>query len=147
MSGVKDEATTDKILDWWAAGYSASMISRKLAEEGLPRKSRGAISGIAMRARLRGDQRGEQDGRKRLPNAPAYKVSRAVTPAIEPPKPDFVIVNNPDEYPRVGIMELELSHCRWPYDSPAGVVYCGAPRALKSYCTFHHKLSYVKIEK
>lgn len=60
------------------------------------------------------------------------------------------IIENREEAPltqRKTILELDNTHCRWPYGHPgeAGFFYCGAPDAdvieHRPYCAFHARIA------
>lgn len=47
--------------------------------------------------------------------------------------------------PRVGLLDLQFFHCRWPLDErgPDGfTVFCGAPKCEGSYCKAHARMAY-----
>ena len=66
-------------------------------------------------------------------------------PAPRRPPPPMRIEDIPVPVPRdIGLMDLAPRDCRWPVnDPPRGgpYLFCGAPKAVGSYCAYHHHLS------
>lgn len=59
----------------------------------------------------------------------------------EPPKPPVARM--------VSLMDLDADACRFPINDPrnADFGFCGAPKAGRTYCAFHHRLCYRPAEK
>jgi GcrA cell cycle regulator len=68
--------------------------------------------------------------------------TRALLPKEIPPTPP-VSVSIP-EMRLVTMMQLTDQHCRYPIDTPTGILFCGrAPDGQPPYCQAHAKLCYM----
>jgi hypothetical protein len=92
----------------------------------------------------------------KIPAQPAEVIMPKRKPVAEPVAPVLQLVWPVDpmvsEAPSVedgkpiGLMDLRHSSCRFIVDNadPQRALYCGRPKARKSYCADHAKLCYVK---
>ena len=149
-----------KVVELWNQNLTGTEIAKEM---GL---TRNAVLGLIFRLRSRGDVELRHDipVELRKPQPP-----REPKPKIEKPKkvkrenvvvfkprevslpkfrPDpaqivmeFVMPANP-----ITLMELGPNSCRYilSVDTPVGAVYCGEPKAIKSYCMHHASLCYYK---
>ena len=149
--GNTEEFKTE-VLKLWDAGKSSSAIADILAERGFPKKSRNAIGGIIDRARRKGNAKAKKKERtpakpkapKALPGRPRQAKS---TSKSAKPLPDLVTFN-PEDFPKVTLMELRENHCRWPIGEPGheSFRFCGAPKSTASYCSCHAQIAYQPTE-
>jgi GcrA cell cycle regulator len=124
------------LIQRWAEGISASLIAD---EFGLTRE---AVLGKAWRLRQQGKVLAPRDRdlplfqkpRGRPPRTPRVQPLQVAAPA---PEPVVFTPSNP-----VTIIDLELSHCRWPVSGEKeATFYCGEKAMYRRpYCPYHHEL-------
>ena len=117
-------------------GVNKNAVSGQAHRLGLPsRKPEGARLAITERRkpRLKTSHSGAIVAR-RVRMTARKKAMAAPPPPIEAPPT------------AVTLFDLERHHCRWPYDTPEGTVFCGA-HADTTYCPSHHAVAHTRIER
>jgi GcrA cell cycle regulator len=130
------------IIDLWQENISAQEIADRLGV------TKNTIVGKVTRIRNRG-----YDLRKRKPPEQVVAVARRtsvpkpVVPWVPAPRADPVI--EPKTVHVAGpkrLMDLGIDDCRYVISGElaSSYLFCGEPKAGKTYCAAHHKLCYVK---
>jgi GcrA cell cycle regulator len=136
----------------WADGLSASQIAAQIGGV-----TRNAVIGKVHRLGLSGRAKSPSSmvPRARKPRPASHSMrprmryhgNAALLPALSPElDPDYdPLANVVPMGPRVSIVELTESTCRWPIGDPgmAGFCYCGAQtKAERPYCPYHARVAY-----
>ena len=148
-----------KVKELWNEGKTSTEIAEVL------QITRSAVMGRVHRLRAKGEldfrvlptpkQAGQKPVTLSEPRKPVMPksmkgyegplIKRKYYPAVEK-KERAETPPSPDAFRYVALLDLEEQHCRYimGQDSHRGAYYCGEPKALHSYCTFHAKLCYRK---
>ena len=136
----------------WAEGLSASQIAAQLGGV-----TRNAVIGKVHRLGLSGRAKSPSSmvPRARKPRPASHSMrprmryhgNAALLPAMSPElDPDYdPLANVVPMGPKVSIVELTESTCRWPIGDPgtAAFCYCGAQvKAERPYCPYHARVAY-----
>lgn len=147
MIGWNDERV-ELLKKLWADGLSASQIAAQLGGV-----TRNAVIGKVHRLGL--------SGRAKTPSSSVPRVRKPRPAAMRPRlrfhgnaalAPQYELDEDPDPLanivpmgPRVSILELNESTCRWPIGEPGkeGFAYCGSQtKAELPYCPYHARIAY-----
>jgi hypothetical protein len=134
----------------WNEGKTGLQMAEELGT------TRSAVLGRAARMQAKGliakriDKAARVD---KIPVQPAEVIMPKRKPVVEPVAPVLRLVWPVDPEPPavddgkpIGLMDLKHSSCRFVVDNsdPQNALYCGRPKARKSYCADHAKLCYTK---
>jgi GcrA cell cycle regulator len=143
-----DDARVELLKKLWADGLSASQIAAQLGGV-----TRNAVIGKVHRLGLSGRAKTQSSSvpRVRKPRVASlrprlrYHGNAALAPQYEyEPDPD-PLANVVPIGPRVSILELNESTCRWPIGEPGkeDLGDCGAQvKAERPYCPYHSRAAY-----
>jgi GcrA cell cycle regulator len=119
----------------YADGLSASQISAEI-----PGMSRNAVIGKIHRLKLGGRPARPPKARRRHKSGPAIQANLDAKKIDRDPLEHLEVPQGP----RVSIIELNETTCRWPIGEVCSedFGYCGAlPKAGKIYCPYHQRIA------
>ena len=141
-SELKISLTDQEIVDLWQGSVTAQEIADRFGI------TKNAVIGRVTRLRNKGyDLRKRENPAKVEAMPKRTSIPKPVMPWVPSPpvdpitEPKTAYVMGPK-----GIMDLKMDDCRYIInDGPAPFfLFCGDPKAGKTYCAAHHKLCYVR---
>ncbi len=136
-----DDDRVDLLKRLWAAGWSASKISREMD------CTRSAVLGKVNRLGLIGTRSREATAKNN--KAPRPLASRALmNPPYRPPPVRPLPPTPPNAPTSLDIMfsDLRKNQCKFAYGTSHPYLFCGHDTYGGSWCPFHHKATQVPVE-
>ena len=135
------EAEYNMLRAAWDEGKSASAIGKEMG------RTRNAIIGAKHRLRLAPRNVGRASGQSDTPKEPRPNPRRYVRFRPLPPVNGMGNTAPPPESKGIGFLDLKWQDCKaviGKADDARGLaIYCGAPKAVGSFCLYHHQLYHI----